>query len=127
MSLGLQSTGTWISWAPHCPEVPNAFAELPDRPWLTNTQEGQSCDRSSGALQRKLWPALPAAALQDAPCQLQLLLSSKQALLSALVLFLGSTSSPPVVHKFIGYKANKAPVQEPLPFLPLQMHHLSTG
>lgn len=42
----LAEHSTWISWAPHCPEVPNAFAELPDRPWLTNTQEGQSCDRS---------------------------------------------------------------------------------
>lgn len=41
----LAEHSTWISWAPHCPEVPNAFAELPDRPWLTNPQEARAATR----------------------------------------------------------------------------------
>lgn len=40
--IWLVEQSPWRSWAPHCIGAPRAVAELPDRPWLRNTQEGRA-------------------------------------------------------------------------------------
>lgn len=93
------------------------FAELPDRPWLRRLEMWLEPFKANHGLcfqQQNYKCSKPTPSL-----------SSRQAQLSALILFLASTSSPPVMlqHPPITGKQSSSPAA----LLPLEIQHLPTG